>query len=305
MILSLLLSSFLTFVELNCENLFDFRHDEGKEDVEFTPEGTRRWTRTRYWRKLNAIGQEILSCSSELPDLVALVEVENDSVLLDLTRRSLLRGADYDYLMTQSPDVRGIDVALLYQRARFRPVCYDYLSVDPIKGMRPTRDILYVEGETARGDTLHVFVIHAPSRSGGEPETRPHRRRVMTVLMDALRHLSGKNVIVAGDFNDYSDSPSLRLLTNVEMINVTDSARGLNGKATGTYRYRGEWKSIDHVLVSTSLQRSVLRTFVNDAPFLLESEPVYGGWKPRRVYHGYRYQRGFSDHLPLVVQFCW
>ena len=69
-----------TFVELNCENAFDTRHDEGKEDEEFTPEGTRRWTRTRYWRKLNGLGQTILSCSDELPDLVALVEVENDSV---------------------------------------------------------------------------------------------------------------------------------------------------------------------------------------------------------------------------------
>ena len=93
MILTVLLTSFLTFVELNCENLFDCRHDSLKQDMEFTPEGGRHWTRTRYWHKLNQVGKEILSCADELPALVALCEVENDTVLHDLTRRSLLREA--------------------------------------------------------------------------------------------------------------------------------------------------------------------------------------------------------------------
>ena len=62
-----------TFVELNCENLFDTQHDEGKDDFEFTPEGERRWTLGRYWRKLNGIGKVILSCADDLPDIVALV----------------------------------------------------------------------------------------------------------------------------------------------------------------------------------------------------------------------------------------
>ena len=125
MILSLLLSGFLSLVELNCENLFDCRHDSLKQDMEWTPEGQRKWTPGRYWRKLNNIGQEILSCQQQgVPDLVALVEVENDSCLFDLTRRSLLRGAGYEYLMTQSPDLRGIDVALLYQPLSFRPICW-------------------------------------------------------------------------------------------------------------------------------------------------------------------------------------
>ena len=134
----------LTLVELNCENLFDCRHDSLKQDTEWLPDGQRNWSPARYWRKLNRIGQEILSCldsttqssvvphwqgSSGVPDLVALVEVENDSVVFDLTHRSLLRGAGYEFLMTESPDVRGIDVALLYQPFTFRPICYDYLPV--------------------------------------------------------------------------------------------------------------------------------------------------------------------------------
>ena len=141
MILSLFLTSLLTFVELNCENLFDCRHDEGKEDFEFLPDGFHHWTAPRYWHKLNTIGQALLATSPDMPDLIALVEVENDSVLIDLTQRSLLRNAGYQYLMTTSNDTRGLDVALLYNPASFRPFCYDYIGVDPLPGMRPTRDI--------------------------------------------------------------------------------------------------------------------------------------------------------------------
>ena len=294
-------SQSLIFIELNCENLFDTRHDEGKQDEEFTPEGTRRWTRTRYWRKLNAIGQDILSCAEQLPSLVALVEVENDTVMHDLTRRSLLRNAGYEYLMTESPDVRGMNVALLYQPARFRPICYDALEVPTLPDMRPTRQILYVKGETQRGDTLHFFVVHAPSRYGGELETRPYRRQVIDVLSTALDTLMEKNVVVAGDFNDYAESPSMQMLTTTGLLNVSVNATGAEGRAKGTYRYRGEWHSLDHILLSPTLSERLYSIYINDATFLLEPEDIYGGWKPRRTFNGYRYQRGFSDHLPLVL----
>ena len=294
----------LTLVELNCENLFDCQHDSLKQDTEWLPTAVRKWTPDRYWRKVNNIGQEIISCSPDaLPDLVALVEVENDLVLRDLTRRSLLRNAGYEYLMTESPDVRGIDVALLYQPFSFHPVCYDYLDVQPLEGMRPTRDILYVQGETVNSDTLHVFVVHAPSRFGGEKVTRPNRRIVMERMISAIQLLpSDAKVIIAGDFNDYADSPSLQYLEENSLCNVTREAQGSHG-ARGTYRYEGQWQSIDHVLVSAALCDSVAQTNINDAPFLLEEDKKYGGVKPFRTYNGYRYQRGFSDHLPLVVRF--
>lgn len=294
----------LTLVELNCENLFDCHHDSLKQDTEWLPDAVRHWTPDRYWRKVNNIGQVIISCSSEtLPDLVALVEVENDSVLRDLTHRSLLRNAGYEYLMTSSPDVRGIDVALLYQPFSFRPICYDYLDVHPLEGMRPTRDILCVQGETVKGDTLHVFVVHAPSRFGGEKATRPNRRIVMERLIGTIQLLPPTaKVIVAGDFNDYADSPSLQYLEENSLRNVTRDAQGSHG-ARGTYRYEGQWQSIDHVLVSPALRDSVTQAYVNDAPFLLEEDKKYGGVKPFRTYNGYRYHRGFSDHLPLVVRF--
>lgn len=302
--LTLLLASLLTLVELNCENLFDCHHDEGKQDTEWLPDGKRHWSPARYWRKLNNLGQEILSCQENgLPDLVALVEVENDSCLFDLTRRSLLRNAGYEYLMTQSPDVRGIDVALLYQPFSFRPLCYEYLSVHPIEGMRPTRDILYVKGSTLNHDTLHVFVVHAPSRFGGERATRSNRRLVADVLVGFIRQLpADAKVIVAGDFNDYADSPALQYLAESELCNVTARVQGQHG-AQGTYRFEGRWQSIDHVLVSRILEERVSQVFINDAPFLMEDDGKYGGLKPFRTYNGLRYQRGFSDHLPLVVRF--
>ena len=304
MFLSLLLTGFLTLVELNCENMVDCQHDSLKDDVEWMPEGKRKWTPARYWRKLNHIGQEILSCQQEgVPDLVALVEVENDSCLFDLTRRSLLRGAGYEYLMTQSPDVRGIDVALLYQPMTFRPICYDYLDVTPLVGMRPTRDILYVKGETLKGDTLHIFVVHAPSRFGGEKHSRPNRQIVADRVMGVVRQLSAEaKVIIVGDFNDGATDAALRFMENGGMHNVTAKATGAHG-AKATYRYQGVWQSIDHVFVSTALVDCVDKAFINDAPFLLEEDKKYGGVKPLRTFNGYRYQRGFSDHLPLVVRF--
>ena len=301
--LSLFLSVFLTFVELNCENFFDCRHDSLKQDTEFTPEGGRHWTRTKYWTKLNHIGQEILSCSDDLPDIVALCEVENDTVIHDLTRRSLLRNAGYEYLMTESPDVRGIDVALLYQPMRFLPLCYDYIEVEPLKDMRPTRDILYVKGVTQKLDTLHLFIVHAPSRYGGEKASQPYRMQVAKTLTRAMEPMRGGNIIVTGDFNDYADSEAMKYLEGCGLTNISRDAKGCHGTAKGTYRYNGEWHSLDHFLLSAPLLPRVKDVYINDAPFLLEEEPVYGGKRPRRSFTGFRYNKnGFSDHLPLVIR---
>ena len=170
--IGLLLLSLFTFVELNCENLFDTRHDSLRHDEEFLPASALRWTPQRYWRKLNHIGKAILSCGEldsgmMVPDMVILTEVENDSVMRDLTRRSLLRGAGYSYVMTSGPDIRGIDVALMFSPYAFRLINSHAIRVVPPAGFSPTRDILYASGELIGGDTLHVFALHAPSRRGG------------------------------------------------------------------------------------------------------------------------------------------
>lgn len=304
--LALLLSSLLTFVELNCENLFDTRHDSLKQDTEFLPEAVRHWTGKRYWRKLNNIGQELLAtCDDGLPDLVALCEVENSQVLTDLCHRSLLRNAGYEYVVTQSPDLRGIDVALLYQPSSFALDTAFSLRVQPVEGMRPTRDILYACGRVVSGDTLHVYVVHAPSRYGGEHHSRPFRQTVVGRLcqsLDSLWALSPQaRVLIAGDFNDVADSPALQQLERYNVKNLTRNARGENG-VRGTYRYQGEWGSIDHVFASPAVESLVDSVYICSPRFLLEKEPRYGGYRPRRTYNGLRYQSGYSDHLPLVVR---
>ena len=312
MTFSMLLVSIFTFVELNCENLFDCRHDSLKNDTEFLPDGTYHWTRTRYWRKLNRVGQTVISCGDRqdgtwhLPDLVALCEVENDSVMHDLTRRSLLRNARYEYVMTDSPDERGIDVALMYSPFSFRILDSHSVRVQPVPGMRPTRDILYVSGMVASGDTLHVIVAHLPSRRGGERHSRPFRRAVASRLcgvIDSIHAVSASaRIIVAGDFNDYGDAESLRMVCERGLTDVSAGSQGQNG-AKATYRYQGEWGSLDHILVSGNMVGSLLGCHINDAPFLIEDDEKYGGVKPRRNYLGPRYLDGFSDHLPLVAVF--
>ena len=309
MFLSLLLTGFFTFIELNCENLFDYLHDEGKQDVEYLPDATRHWTKNRYWHKLNNIAQELLSCSDEgIPDLIALCEVENDSAMRDLTKRSLLRNAGYEYLMTSSPDQRGIDVALLYSPFTFAPIRSYSIRVEPIKDMRATRDIFYVCGETISGDTLHVFVVHQPSKFGGEKYSRPFRQVVADRVcqsVDSIYAVSpDAKLLIAGDFNDAADGNSLQRYYQHRLQNITKDAKGDNG-AEGTYRYKGEWESIDHILASPYIYNKVYSAIIHSPLFLLENETQYGGVRPRRTYNGMRYQPGYSDHLPLIVRFTF
>ena len=306
MFLTLILSSFLTFMELNCENLFDTRHDSLKNDLEFLPDGSYRWTPYRYWAKLNHLGQEIVALSNPIPDFVAMCEVENDSVMFDLTRRSLLRNAGYEYVMTSSPDERGIDVALLYQPASFALLHSHSIRIKPLPDTRPTRDILYASGLIITGDTLHVFVVHAPSRRGGELASRPYRLHVASQLAEAVDSVYAisrdAKIIIAGDFNDYADSPALQYLYEHHLINISADAKGSHG-AKATYRWHGEWRSLDQILCSPSLAARKQSSVIGDLPFLLEDDEKYGGKKPYRTYLGPRYLGGYSDHLPLVVQF--
>ena len=301
-------------MEYNVENLFDSDHDSLKMDTQFTPDGDYHWTYGRYWRKLNAISRSIVLASTDsltlrLPDIIGLCEVENDSVLMSLTRRSLLRGARYEYVMTASPDLRGIDVALLYQPMTFRCISHHPLRVDPLPSMRPTRDILYVKGETLYGD-LHVYVVHAPSRSGGEKLTRPHRMAVMTRLLSSIDSLCcvepSPRIIVMGDFNDYSAAKSLRRLSAAGLVEI--SAPGYltaSPDVRGTYRYQGVWGSLDHIFISSSILPFFSRSRVSAPSELLEPDTRYGGMKPFRYMRGPIYNGGYSDHLPLVADFIF
>ncbi|MGN1252948.1 MAG: endonuclease/exonuclease/phosphatase family protein [Prevotella sp.] len=307
-----LLLFIFTFVEYNVENLFDTMHDQGKQDEEFLPNSSYHWTRYRYWRKLDHISQALVSCSDttlgHLPDMAVLTEVENDTVMRDLTRRSPLRNARYEYVMTNSPDQRGIDVALLYSPFAFRLLNNHAVRINPPVGHRPTRDILYASGIIMSGDTLHVIAVHAPSRAGGEAQSQPYRMIVAKKVIDIVDSINQNSqhplIIVAGDFNDYSKDATLQLIVNHNMTEASLNAKGLNG-ARGTYRYHGEWGSLDHIFCNERLVSKLKSCHINDSPFLLEEDKKYGGAKPHRTFLGPRYLGGFSDHLPLVAVFAF
>lgn len=293
----------------NVENLFDTKDDPRKNDNEYLPDATRHWNRFRYREKLKCLAKGIIASGNEfVPDLVGLCEVENDSCLYDLTRRSPLREAGYRYVMTESPDQRGIDVALLYQRGSFRLLQHQSVRI-PHKRLKkgPTRDILHVVGKVLSGDTLDVFVCHMPSRSGGQAKSEPYRLLTAGILKQSvdsvMQSRKRPHVLVMGDFNDYPTDKSMeKLCSDGRLRNLMKDKKG------GTYRYRGEWGILDQFLVSESLlkKKGSIRTSSKQArilhhDFLLVEDEKYGGEKPFRTYNGMKYQGGFSDHLPVSL----
>lgn len=317
-------------VEYNVENLFDTVHAQGKEDLEFLPSSERRWNSGRYWKKLGQLCRVLAAAGGESPaDLVALCEVENDTVLTHLTQRTFLRRLGYSYVMTDGPDQRGINVALLYQRGTFSPFSVRSVRI-PHKppGERPTRDLLAVSGLLLTGDTLDVFVCHFPSRSGGAAETEPYRKRAATVVraqVDSLiRQRTCPRILLMGDFNEGLDGKALRDVLGVKvpekdvrnlsynaLYSLSQNLKAEHGIA-GTYKYRGEWDRLDHIIVSGSLLDAQAGFHTSPAacrilcmPFLLETDASAGGVKPKRTYQGPIYRGGCSDHLPLAADFFY
>lgn len=306
-------------MEYNVENLFDCRHDSLKNDYEFLPDSPRGWTTGRYYDKLKNIAKVILAASDEqVPDLVGLCEVENARCAEDLVKHSPLRDVAYEYVMTDSPDERGIDVVLLYQPATFKHLSTQAIGV-PYKqaGRRPTRDILHVSGQVLSGDTLDVFVCHLPSRSGGEAQTEPYRLLVAGLLRQAADSVMAvrqrPHVLMMGDFNDYPTNRSIAEVLGAvkpgKKVEATRLYNLMNGKKGGTYRYRGEWGTLDHIIVNGYLLKGNkhFNTKYDKArilkfPFLLEEDDKYGGDTPFRTYWGKKYHGGYSDHLPVMVE---
>lgn len=301
----------------NVENLFDCNDDSLANDEDFLPEATRHWSTYRYWNKLQAVSRTVAAAGGDrAPDLVALCEVENDSVMYDLTRRSPLRTVGYEYLITSSTDPRGIDVALMYKPTTFRPFAHRSLRL-PEKGIPKgshVRDVLLVSGQLHMGDTLDIFVCHLPSRINGKQSSRL-RRSVVEYMCEAIdsvcRERSIPHVIVMGDCNDTPKGKALRPFTEQQnLICITE-------RLNGSYRYKGKWEQIDHVYLSAALLQhddgaSALhlspRGAWNFTPeFLVETEPLYGGFRPFRAYNGMRYMGGTSDHLPVCFDlwFRW
>lgn len=309
----------MTVMFSNTENLFDPDDDPLKDDDAYTPDGDYHWTRSRYWDKLDAISKVIVAADEEQPPaLVGLCEVENDNVLRDLTARSALKNAEYRYVMTDSPDRRGIDVALLYRRSFFRLIGWESIRIN----LRPygggaTRDILHVTGMLENHDTIDVYVCHWPSRYNGTDRTEPLRMAAASSVrasVDSIFNVRRKPyIIIMGDLNEGPDDPAVRETLRARPFRAGADARDSDLVTVtdylddGSYKYDGEWDKYDQFILSGSFTNGLGCTELLDVDymnlgFLLTDDDNYGGVKPLRTYNGRRYQGGYSDHLPVKIR---
>lgn len=302
----------------NVENLFDTRKDSLKADDDFIPTGKRYWTRDRYHRKILHISWALqATCGDCLPTIIGLAEVENKRVLFDLIQKTGLADGDYGIVHRDSPDPRGIDVALLYKKEIFRELNSRFFSVK-LRREETTRDILYCKGVLGECDTLHFFVCHFPSMRGGEAKSewkRINAARVVKEKVDSIQQYHPEAMIVImGDMNGRANTRAQQVLKtkNVGEQEIAASALYntsyyLLGKSRGSYRFRGEWQTLDHLIVSGTLLdgkhglRSSRRMEIVAPEFLMEEEKGTFGKRPKPTYRGPRYIGGYSDHLPVFI----
>ena len=321
----------------NVENLFDTEHDRGKNDQAFTPEGENAWTPDKYEQKLANIASVIRAMyeqNGRWHVLLGLAEVENDRVLEDLVARPEIAEAGYKFVHVESPDVRGIDCALLYRPDYFKVVethvlPYDFnTSSDIVFEKTPeeqaefkTRDVLCVRG-VLDGEVFAVYVCHWPSRTGGKGSDL--RCRAAEIVREDIFTLENRfediNIVVMGDMND-----------NPEDVCMTDYLRGretigemkegelfspflrMHKDGFGTEEYHGEWNIFDCIFVNGALTDTdaqgslhILKSdathygYVFNPPFLTQQEGRYAG-TPFRTFSGGQFINGYSDHYPTYI----
>lgn len=306
----------------NVENFFDTQDDPKTLDDDFLPTAGRRWTSARFMRKALALARVVAAVGEDrVPDLIGIAEVENDSVMTRWTRHSSFARLGYRYVMTESPDVRGLDVALLYQPGNFRLLGHRSIRVVVPAGCRPTRDLLHVWGASYDGDTLDVLVCHLPSRLGGSKASAPARQAARLFIrrwVDSLTMVREEpRLLVMGDMNDTPHTRALvrelRLQDPPERKTTGDPAVLYNlmspldrrlrkgGAALGTYKYRGEWEILDQFWCNGILLPQVARVSIFSASWMLVEDTGQLGHRPMRTYRGYSHEGGYSDHLPVVM----
>ncbi len=308
----------------NLENLFDTIDTPGVLDEEFTPEGPNKWSGTRYKEKLDNMAYAISRIGEDEgwkggPAVLGVSEIENRSVLEDLAAHPLLKESNYQVVHYDSPDRRGVDVALMYRPRFFRVTASASPSLpltndegEPVY----TRDQLVVSG-VFDGEPMHFIVGHWPSRSGGELTTRPRRNAAAELsrrLVDSLLAIdSSAKVFVMGDLNDDPVDESLRKylraagdperLKEGEMFNTMFP---LFRKGIGSLNYRDGMNMFDQIIISPSLLGSDQSSYrfhharVFNASFLMQKDGQYKGY-PLRSFAGTVWQDGYSDHFPVYV----
>lgn len=311
--------STLSVVFYNVENLYDTKNDPQTDDDEFTPQGRIPWTEERFEKKLGNISQVLSDISKPgLPDIVGLAEIENKFVLESLTKSEKLKSAAYNIVHFNSDDERGIDVAMLYN-----PKTFTVIQSLPLKVVLPdndnTRDILYVKGKTTTGEVLNVFINHWPSRREGTEISEPKRMAAAKVLRskidEILKNDINANIVIMGDFNDEPSNKSI-----VNGIGATKAEPKFKPSALYSLLYNQyqkgdgslfyqDWDLFDQIIVSGNMlsRNKGIRTSVAEAgifkvDYLLFYDKKANESKPNRTM-GSKYFGGYSDHLPVFVNF--
>ena len=275
----------ITIMSYNVENFFFPETDSLNPDFEYTPNGSRRWTYTRFHYKAEQIARVIANANH--PQIVCLNEIEDDNCLRTLCRK--MPHYPYKFIHFDSPDKRGIDVAILYDSTHFQlRQTHNYRVPIPETS---TRDILY-----AQLNNLHLIACHLPSQLGGAKASQYKRdsaKHVIAHIVDSILRIDTlAQIIVCGDMN-MAPTEDLPPLHN-KMLQIAK-------KGQGTHKYKNQWTCIDQFYVSEPLNNcSTPEIFAPE--WLQEEDRRFLGLKPKRTFIGFRYSRsGFSDHLPILL----
>lgn len=303
----------------NLENLFDTI--PGPNDTEFTPEGANRFTSSRYWHKMNNMADVISQIGSEMfpggPAILGVCEIENRTVLEDLTQNTKLKESKYDIVHYDSPDARGVDVGLIY-----RP---DFFTVTSSRSARlvipdnpkfKSRDQLVVTG-LLDGEQIHIIVAHWPSRRGGEKRSLPFRIAAANLtksIIDSIQQTEpNAKIIFMGDLNDDPDSKSIvstlgakQSSKNLKPGELFNTMFDLYKNGIGSLAYQDSWNLFDNLIISQPLVSEdktnwvFFKSKVFNKPFLQQSSGQFAGY-PFRTYVGNNFTGGYSDHFPVYL----
>ncbi|MEZ4818027.1 MAG: endonuclease/exonuclease/phosphatase family protein [Flavobacteriaceae bacterium] len=309
----------------NVENLFDFEDDPLTFDDDRTPTGKDHWTEEIYNAKLKNMAQVISEIGADVtgtsPVLVGVCEIENRRVLEDLLNQEPLVDKEYGIVHFDSPDRRGIDVALLYQKKIFTPTNYEahelkiYEDNDPTQRIY-TRDQLLVSG-VLDGEKIHVIVNHWPSRSGGEARSRFKRVKAAKLNKQIIDSLFSEDpyakIITMGDLNDDPNSPSVREVLKpkkdkekVGLRELYNPMEDMFKKGLGTLAYRDGWNLFDQMIISAELTKTDYSSYrfykagIYNKAYLANPRGQYKGY-PYRSYADGGFTGGYSDHFPVYL----
>jgi hypothetical protein len=313
-----------TIAFYNLENLFDTINNPLKLD-EYSPiMGLKTNRKQAYFQKsrnmarvISEIGKDV---TQNTPAILGVCEVENRNVLEDIVNDSLLIGKDYGIIHHDSPDARGIDVALLYQKSLFTPIntsTYELKIYDDQDGKRiTTRDQLVVSGQL-EGDIVHVIVNHWPSRRGGEARSRPKRiaaAKLNRRIVDSLQTQDPyAKIFIMGDMNDNPNNPSLKGALKTQRKRKKVGFKGLYNpyenffrNGLGTTAYRDNWSLFDQIIISKPLLEKDYSSFryykagIFNKNYLITSTGKYKGY-PFRSWNNGGFSNGYSDHFPVYM----